>query len=218
MAQTEADRAEYKKQWYARKLAEDPEGLRKRRAEISAKWRANNPGRPAELCKRWRDKQDPEVLKAKWAEFYEKNKDARRAYARQYAEDHKEERKAKALAREAANPGATKAHKRALRARKPERTMLKAAQKNAKDKGVEFNLELSDIAIPTHCPVLGLELKRGEGRFCDTSPSIDRILPAKGYTKGNIIVVSWLANRIKTNAVAADILRVGQFYSGLTPQ
>lgn len=91
-----------------------------------------------------------------------------------------------------------------------------AAKRNAKKAGVPFNLELSDITLPTHCPVLGLELKRGEGKFCDTSPSVDRIIPELGYVKGNIAVVSWKANRIKTNAAIAELVAVANFYNTLT--
>lgn len=92
-----------------------------------------------------------------------------------------------------------------------------AAQK-AKDRGVAFDLELSDIIIPTHCPVFGFELKHGERRFCDTSPSIDRLIPALGYTKGNIMVVSWKANRLKNNAALEDLQKLANFYTGLVPR
>lgn len=47
------------------------------------------------------------------------------------------------------------------------------------------------------------------------SPSIDRIIPALGYVKGNVIVVSQRANTIKNNATPEELRRVADFYSNL---
>ena len=44
---------------------------------------------------------------------------------------------------------------------------------------------------------------------------IDRIDPKKGYVKGNIIVVSMRANRIKTDATVDEIRKVADFYEKL---
>ena len=46
----------------------------------------------------------------------------------------------------------------------------------------------------------------------DFSPSMDRIVPHKGYVEGNVIIVSDLANRIKTDATLQEIKNVIQFY------
>ena len=43
----------------------------------------------------------------------------------------------------------------------------------------------------------------------------DRIDPKKGYVKGNIIVVSMRANRIKTDATVDEIRKVADFYEKL---
>lgn len=40
------------------------------------------------------------------------------------------------------------------------------------------------------------------------SPTLDRIVPEKGYVLGNIAVISHKANAIKQNATAEEILRV----------
>jgi len=44
------------------------------------------------------------------------------------------------------------------------------------------------------------------------SPSIDRIIPHKGYVEGNVIIVSDLANRIKSDATLEEISNVIKFY------
>ena len=44
------------------------------------------------------------------------------------------------------------------------------------------------------------------------SPSLDRIIPKKGYVEGNVIIVSDLANRIKADATLDEIKKVVEFY------
>jgi hypothetical protein len=77
--------------------------------------------------------------------------------------------------------------------------LLGQARYRAKKKGIEFNLELSDIVIPKVCPVLKIPLSAGSSsggpRGC--SPSLDRIDNTKGYIKGNVQVMSHKANTMK---------------------
>ena len=86
----------------------------------------------------------------------------------------------------------------------PERVMLSGAKKRAREAGVAFNLELGDIQIPTHCPVLGIVLKTNTGRLDDSSPSLDRHIPILGYVKGNVSVISMRANRLKSDASISE--------------
>lgn len=80
--------------------------------------------------------------------------------------------------------------------------------------GIPFGLQsMYDIPHTTHCPIFGVELvQNGRGDF---SPSLDKIRPELGYVKGNIIVVSDLANRIKSNATPEQIMAVAKFYKKL---
>lgn len=87
------------------------------------------------------------------------------------------------------------------------------ARTRAQERGVPFDLMPDDIDVPTHCPVLGLPLQvnhesRGSTR---SSPTLDRLVPSKGYVKGNVVVISALANRIKQDAGSEEILKVGQW-------
>jgi len=82
------------------------------------------------------------------------------------------------------------------------------ARRRAKRINVPFDLESTDIRIPERCPVLGILIKRGTKANQDSSPTIDRLVPEKGYVQGNVEVISSLANRIKTNATREQIEKV----------
>ena len=93
----------------------------------------------------------------------------------------------------------------------PEKLMLKSARKRAKNKGLDFDLEITDIIIPDNCPVLSIPLFKGKGSASDNSPALDRIVPSKGYIKGNVAVISTRANRIKSNATYSEIQMVADW-------
>lgn len=88
----------------------------------------------------------------------------------------------------------------------PEVEILGKARMRAKNKGLEFNITKEDLLpLPTHCPVLGFELKFGTGPRLPNSGSIDRIDNTKGYVKGNIRVISWRANTLKNDASLEEL-------------
>jgi hypothetical protein len=67
--------------------------------------------------------------------------------------------------------------------------------------------------------VLGVEFsvsKNGKGPG-DTSPSLDRIDSNLGYIKGNIKVISFKANRIKSDAVITDVEKVLEYMKSMQP-
>lgn len=99
-----------------------------------------------------------------------------------------------------------------------EHSHLTSIRARAKEKGLDFNLTLDDFVIPDVCPVLDIPLKRnfGKGFSSHNSPSLDRIVPSKGYVKGNVIIISTLANRIKQDATPEQIMKVGKFFAKTT--
>jgi hypothetical protein len=97
------------------------------------------------------------------------------------------------------------------------RYLLALCKARAKKQGIPFNITEDDIRIPSVCPALGIPLVNFTSRGpTDSSATIDRVDPTKGYVRGNIAVISSLANRIKNNANATDILKVGRWLKGLT--
>ncbi len=97
-------------------------------------------------------------------------------------------------------------------------SVLTSCRRRAKQKGIPFNLTAKYMIsiTPSHCPVLGIELRRSTTNGATpNSPSIDRIIPELGYVEGNVIVVSMLANTIRAYATPEQIIRVGEFYKQL---
>jgi hypothetical protein len=93
----------------------------------------------------------------------------------------------------------------------PIKAMLQRARRRARDMNIEFNLTAKDIVIPDICPALGIKLLRGNSDQ-DSSPSLDRIDNDKGYVVGNIVVVSFRANRMKSNSTVGELKRLVEFY------
>jgi hypothetical protein len=104
---------------------------------------------------------------------------------------------------------------RVVRKTKPEQQMVIRAKVRARQKGLDFNISEADVVIPKRCPVLGIPLRLGEGAPTDNSPELDRINNKKGYTKGNIMVISRKANRIKNDCTPKELMRIAQFYASL---
>ncbi len=88
-----------------------------------------------------------------------------------------------------------------------EKRLFNTCKSNAKRNNLEFNITEEDIIIPEKCPYLGIELTNvfGEGRV-PSNASIDRIDNRLGYIKGNIQVISDLANRMKQNATPEQLI------------
>lgn len=83
-------------------------------------------------------------------------------------------------------------------------TIWSTAKRRAQKANLPFNLEISDIVIPEFCPYLGLKIAP-YGSRTDMSASLDKIIPNLGYVKGNVQVISDLANKMKSNATPAQL-------------
>jgi hypothetical protein len=84
------------------------------------------------------------------------------------------------------------------------------AKQRAKHRGIPFDLTLEYLAgiLPPVCPVLGIKLRihyrQGHGPR-DSSPSLDCVIPHRGYVPGNVKWVSSRANRIKSDASVPEL-------------
>ncbi len=82
--------------------------------------------------------------------------------------------------------------------------LLAKVRKRATDMGVPFDLDIENMEMPSHCPVLGIPLVFSSGQVKDDSPTIDRVIPKLGYVRGNVQVISQRANRIKNDGTAEE--------------
>lgn len=102
-------------------------------------------------------------------------------------------------------------HIKKYRKSKQDEATLSSIKKRAKQKGLEFDLDVEDI-LGTTCPIFGVELKRGSKQGpSDFAPSVDRIDNSKGYVKGNVQVLSNLANKMKANATPEQLLQFAEW-------
>lgn len=103
-----------------------------------------------------------------------------------------------------------KAKREKKRREDPAYRMYHGAKQRAKKQNLPFNLDQKYIQdlIPTHCPVFGIPLINGIEVFHDNSLSLDKLIPSKGYVKGNVCVISDRANRIKRDATLDELKKL----------
>jgi hypothetical protein len=99
--------------------------------------------------------------------------------------------------------------------------LVAKAKARAAKRDYPFDLAPEDLfPLPSHCPVLGIELDyglKGVARANGNSASLDRLDPIKGYTKGNVIVISNRANTLKNNGTATEHLAIAEYITRNTP-
>lgn len=82
---------------------------------------------------------------------------------------------------------------------------------NATRVGYSWTVTFGELTWPTHCPVLGLELDYFAENRQENSPSFDRLDSNIGYDKGNVVIVSWRANRIKNDGTAEEHRKIADY-------
>lgn len=90
---------------------------------------------------------------------------------------------------------------------------------SAKKRGIEFDLkptDIDDIGIPISCPVLGIPIHFYRGHPRPDSISFDRIDSDKGYTRDNLVIISYRANQLKSNATLEEMESLVNFYKQLS--
>ena len=95
--------------------------------------------------------------------------------------------------------------------------MAASARKRAASKGKSFDITTEYLVsiAPQYCPVFGVELKYGGGEKTKSSASLDRIDSSKGYEKGNVQIISNLANMMKNEADKTELQTFALWVLGL---
>ena len=116
----------------------------------------------------------------------------------------------------------------------PFKKWLTDKKKNAKGRGIAYSIKPEDIPgvkiewyntrkqgskdtwrgikYPKVCPVLGIKLDWGMNGLNNNSPSLDRIDSTKGYIPGNVMIMSYLANKMKSNATPEQLNQFSRYY------
>lgn len=94
---------------------------------------------------------------------------------------------------------------------------LQSARNRAKKKKLPFNIDV-DYLMEIYpkdgkCPVFGIDMEFGGVQ--NTSPSLDRIHPALGYVKGNVMWISGYANTLKSLNTLDTLRTLLAFYEKL---
>lgn len=147
----------------------------------------------------------------------ERQRVRRASFTQEEWEKERERDRERQKRKRATQPEYVRRRDRSYYRRSPETAILGEIRKRCLARGIAFDITADDIRAPERCPILDIPLRRGgNGRGpSPDSPSVDRIIPELGYVRGNVIVISHLANSIKTNATPEQIIRVGTFYERL---
>jgi len=96
------------------------------------------------------------------------------------------------------------------------KVLLNQVKGSAKKRGIACDLtmvDLGELSFPITCPCLGMRLQFNTGRPMDNSYSIDRIDSSQGYTADNIVVISYRANVLKSNATIEELRAIADYFS-----
>ncbi len=103
-----------------------------------------------------------------------------------------------------------KQYYRVARAERIEVIMFQNAKKRAKKFNVPLNIDSNYIKslFPENklCPILQIPLDYS-GHDRNRTPSLDRLIPSRGYTEGNINIISKIANTLKNNCYDSSVFR-----------
>ncbi len=94
----------------------------------------------------------------------------------------------------------------------PKSRIWRRSRYSAKARGILHTISLQDLTLPVHCPLLGVKLDYSpgtSGRGCRSlnRACIDRIDNRKGYIPGNVQVISFRANIVKSNLTPEELIR-----------
>lgn len=100
--------------------------------------------------------------------------------------------------------------------RRPFYKIARNARDRAEKSGVPFGLteEYLESIWTGSCPVFGIRLRlpgHGGQERDSAKPSLDRLVPAKGYVPGNVIWISLRANQMKNDGTSEELFRVAEW-------
>jgi len=146
--------------------------------------------------KRWLPEERKERERQKRTRYAQSHQADINRKARQYRKDHPE----------IVHARDKKKHEKTRQ--NPAKECWRQTRKRARADGIPFELEISDIIYPETCPILGIPLVHHIGKAQNDSPSLDRLIPSKGYVKGNCFIISKKANVMKQDNTLEDFEKI----------
>jgi hypothetical protein len=148
-----------------------------------------------------------ERQKVRAQEYREENKEAIQKKSKEYYEQNRdkvlERQKVRKIKQYRENPEQELQKQKQWKLNNLEKYLVQGAKQRAKKYGIPFDITYKDIQIPECCPYLGIKLIPFSKW---SSPSLDKIIPERGYVKDNIQVISTKANTMKNNATQSELL------------
>ena len=159
---------------------------REKRIEYTRKWYQRNKDHVAEYDKKYKQENREKVRERK-RKWYHENREKVREHSREYNRKYYDQ-----------NPILTQS-----------RIIVRTAQKRAKDKKLPIDLDF--ISTPNianwlkrqpRCECCNIKFRmgrKGNGRYSNSSPSLDKFYPKKGYVKDNVYLICSKCNTLKSN-------------------
>lgn len=81
--------------------------------------------------------------------------------------------------------------------------------------GIPFSITFDELEKPEFCPILGVRLNYGCSVGVDgkqtrdpNKASIDKLIPELGYVPGNVFIISWRANKLKSDMTIDELEKI----------
>ena len=185
----------------------DPE----KQKEYSKKYKEENKEKINEQRKKYREEN-----KEKLKKYREENKEKAKEYSKKYREGNKEKIKEDKKKYREENKEKLREYNKKYNEENKERYMASTTKHRAKKKNIPYDIDEDYLKSiwpeDNKCPALGLEFSKPSEGLKSTSLSLDRLVPELGYVKGNVAIVSMLANQIMSNATPDQVIAVGNFF------
>jgi signal recognition particle GTPase len=197
-----------KQKEYKKKYREENE-------EKIKKYREENKEKIKEQRKKYRE-ENKEKIKEQRKKYKEENKEKIKEWNKKYYQENKERINERCKKYNKENKEKLNAQRKKYREEDRGRHMAQQIRYRANEKNLPYDLDADYLKSiwpeDNKCPALGLEFsKPGEG-LKENSSSLDRLVPELGYVKGNVAIVSMLANQIMSNATPDQVIAVGYFF------
>jgi len=171
--------------------------------ERSRQYRANNKEKKKIANKKYRE-ENKELTKKRDKEKYYKNRDAILEQKKEYHLEHKEDHNERCKQYYHENK-----HKPYFVKYK----LLRNAKLRSIKHGIEFTITKDDLVLeePYICTCCGRTMTVNEKIFKDDSITLDKIIPLKGYVPGNVAIICFRCNSLKTDATYEELFNLVEY-------